>query len=170
MQGTLYQICAVYERSTQSTIGYWHCENVPLFDEQGQLSPIKVDDTLLNDPKQLTPRPVNCQKSNCRCIQSKEDQNVVLIKWKSTDPLNYRASAATSYIVHYTLNETDPGAPKWATKISKFYQDGNETIIEMRGLFPSLHYQLMLEAQNEFGVGVEGTYFNCTSPKSKAIF
>lgn len=117
-QGTLYQVCAAYERlTTPPTLGFWHCENVPLLDERGQLNPLRTEDTFLNDPKQLTPRPVNCQKSECQCVQSREDHNLVLVKWKATGTsLSYKAGSAASYVIHYTLNETDPAAAKWALK------------------------------------------------------
>lgn len=51
---------------------------------------------------------------------------------------------------------------------SSFYQDGNYTVVELRGLFPSMTYQIMIEAHNEQGTGLEGTYFECRAPTGKS--
>lgn len=107
----MYQICASYERlTTPPTTGFWHCQNVPLFDEGGQLSFTRSDEVFVEPPQQVLPKPVNCQKANCQCLQSTEDHNLVLIRWKSTAELSYKSNPASSYTVHYTLNETDPDA------------------------------------------------------------
>lgn len=88
-------------------IGYWHCENVPLLDKNGQLA-LQNEETSQAEPKHVLPLPVDCEKSDCHCVHSPEDRNLVLIRWRSHNgPSNYKSSPVSSYTVHYTLNETD---------------------------------------------------------------
>jgi hypothetical protein len=88
-------------------LGFWHCENVPLLDESGQLNSIR-EDSMPTEAKRLIPNPIDCQKANCSCTQSAEDHNLVLIRWSSANnPGPYKLNVATNYVVHYLLNGTD---------------------------------------------------------------
>jgi hypothetical protein len=106
-QNNLYQICSAYETdSVPPVLGFWHCENVPLLDESGQLN--IHEDSEPRDPRHLIPNPINCQKANCTCVQSPEDHNLVLIRWRAAnDPLLYKSIVPANYAVHYTINNTD---------------------------------------------------------------
>ncbi|KAI6240248.1 hypothetical protein M3Y99_00482400 [Aphelenchoides fujianensis] len=175
--GMSYQVCAAYERRTEPPVlGFWRCANVPLSTADGRAAAIRSEDAFTN-ARHLLPRPVDCGKAatGCRCTQSRNDHDLMEIRWKTaaTAPKApgrdfglpfHRNDPQVTYRLHYTLNETDPAMER-STVMSRLFYAGTETVMELRGLFPQLPYRVMIEAQSEQGHAVEGEFFTCLTPK-----
>uniref|UniRef100_A0A915AB59 Uncharacterized protein n=1 Tax=Parascaris univalens TaxID=6257 RepID=A0A915AB59_PARUN len=103
------------------------------------------------------PRPVRCEnaegnKSECYCEPSREfgDAMRVIWKWPADD------YSADEFVVHYTLDENDIEEDDRMVITDEFFAD-------LPSLKSSTTYRVMVEARNKAG-GVEGFWFNCTTP------
>lgn len=162
--GEMYQVCASYITSNNAH-GFWRCITTSVRDTNGKLNHYIEDE--ISIPDEL-PSPVVCEEANCKCEESPVIKGAMRVKWDppkspvengEDEEVPEEVYTAATYIVHYTLNETDPNGEDFKTQVPH-----SQFSVDLPILLPNTTYRIMIEAQNEHGNGVDGTFFSCTTP------
>uniref|UniRef100_A0A7E4V4G0 Ig-like domain-containing protein n=1 Tax=Panagrellus redivivus TaxID=6233 RepID=A0A7E4V4G0_PANRE len=154
--GYVYQVCATYKSIDGEHHGPWRCYTTSVKDEHDRLAFTTVMEAVKS--KQL-PLPVTCKDGQrCECKPSDKVEGGIRVEW---DPP--KAERETSYLVHYTFNETDPSGKEVESP------EPGETFVELPPLVPGATYRIMISSSNEYGDSVDGSFFSCKTPSDGAL-
>ncbi|KAE9551916.1 hypothetical protein FO519_004875 [Halicephalobus sp. NKZ332] len=159
--GYVYQVCSAFMRKSDKAHGSWKCSTISVKNHLNNL--IFQTEKEAIKKKQL-PLPILCNQTNCKCTPSETIAGGMRIDWEEPLPETeaeyfVKEKPKVDYVVHYTLNESNPKEENMEMPVKE-----ENLFVELPPLLPNKTYRIMIEAFNELGDGVVGTYFFCNTP------